>query len=112
MGIGILEGIGIAHPARNINAIMKKTAIILFAVVLSIVIAASVCVLIFNTAFAKNTIDYFSFFAALFLIIDGFYKIRRYRGEPYFPNQLLRHFRIIIGTCVFTIHVMQYVYGI
>lgn len=74
--------------------------------------ASLISVLIFNTSFAKNTIDYFSFFAALFLITDGFYKIWRYKDELYFPDQFVRHLRIIIGACVFTIHVMQYVYGI
>ena len=86
--------------------------ILFVAILLTIAIASLVCVFIFNTDFARNTIDYFSFFAALFLIIDGFYKIRHYKSEPYFPNQLVRHFRIVIGTCVFTIHVMQYIYGI
>ena len=81
-------------------------------IALSAATASLICVVIFNTAFAKNTIDYFSFFAALFLMVEGFYKIRRYRHEPYFPSQLARHIRIIIGACVFTIHVMQYVYGV
>lgn len=86
--------------------------LIVIAAALSAAIASVICVLIFKTSFAKNTIDYFSFTAALVLIIDGFYKIRHYKNETYFPNQFLRHLRIIIGACVFTIHVMQYVYGI
>ncbi|MCQ9207662.1 MAG: hypothetical protein NG740_07270 [Omnitrophica bacterium] len=81
-------------------------------IALAIAIAVVTCASIFNTDFARNTIDYFSFFAAIFLIVDGFYKINHYRNEPYFPNQLIRHFRIIIGSCVFTIHVMQYIYGV
>ncbi|MBL7156773.1 MAG: hypothetical protein ISS92_01280 [Candidatus Omnitrophica bacterium] len=85
---------------------------VFIAILLTIAIASTVTVLIFNSTFAHNTIDYLSFFAALFLIADGFFKIRRYKNEPYFPNQLIRHLRIIIGTCIFTIHVMQYVYGI
>jgi len=77
--------------------------------IVSCVITVAICVFVFNSSFARNTVDYFSFFAALFLIIDGFYKIRRYRNEPYFPNHSIRHLRILIGTCIFTIHVMQYV---
>jgi len=92
---------------------MKKNIfkIVTVVIALTIAIAVVICASIFSTDFARNTIDYFSFFAALFLIVDGFYKIRHYRDEPYFPDQLIRHFRIIIGTCVFTIHVMQYIYG-
>ena len=44
--------------------------------------------------------------------VEGFYKIRHYKENPYFPDQFIRHIRIIIGTSVFTIHVMQYVYGV
>lgn len=67
---------------------------------------------IFNSSFARATVDYFSFGAALFLIIDGLYKINRYKNEPYLPNNIIRHIRIIIGTSIFTIHVLQYVYGL
>ncbi len=77
----------------------------------TILVTCAACVGLFHTSFAKNTIDYFSFFAALFLIIDGIYKIRHYRSEPYFPGHLVRHIRIIIGSSVFTIHLMQYIYG-
>ena len=86
--------------------------IVVVAIALTVAIAGLVCVLIFNTVFARSIIDYFSFLAALFLIIEGFYKVSRHRNEPYFPSHLMRHVRIIIGTCIFTIHVMQYIYGV
>jgi len=78
----------------------------------TLAITALVCVLVFDSSFAQRTVDYFSFAAALFLIIDGFYKIHHYKGDPYFPNQLIRHIRIIIGVSIFSIHVMQFVYGV
>ena len=90
----------------------KIFTIFIAVIIVTMLIAAYVTVKIFDTPFAHNTIDYFSFFAALFLIIDGFYKIRRYKNECYFPHALIRHIRIIIGTCIFTIHAMQYVYGV
>jgi len=90
----------------------KKILLLLSIISFTIIIASIVTVFVFNSSLARNTVDYFSFAAALFLIAEGFYKIRHYKSEPYFPNQLVRHVRIIIGTCVFTIHVMQYVYGI
>ena len=76
----------------------------------SVVIASVICVLIFKSAFAERTVDYFSFLIALFLIIEGFYMIGRYRNESYFPNHFFRCSRIIIGACIFTIHIMQYIY--
>jgi hypothetical protein len=82
------------------------------AILLSIAAAVVITVFIFNTEFARETVDYFSFLAAIFLIADGFYKVIRYKYDPYFPNQLVRHVRIIIGACIFTIHVMQYIYGV
>lgn len=81
-------------------------------ILLTIAIAGALCAYTFDTPFSKNTIDYFSFIAALFLIIDGFYKIRRYKSEPYFPNHFVRHLRIVIGACIFTIHTMQFIYGV
>jgi len=90
----------------------KKILLITNIVGLTIVIAIIITIFVFNTSFARNAIDYFSFVAALFLIVDGFYKIGHYKNDPYFPNQLIRHVRIIIGTCVFTIHVLQYAYGV
>ena len=86
---------------------------ILFAgVFVTVAMTAVICALIFNTAFAKKAIDYFSFCAAAFLVIEGLYKIQRYGNEPYFPAQLLRHVRIIIGASVFSVHVMQCVYSV
>lgn len=84
----------------------------MLSVFVTVLTAAMITVVVFNTPFAHDTVDYFSFIAALFLIVEGVYKIRRYRGEPYFPNQFIRHLRVIVGTCIFTIHIMQYIYGI
>ena len=93
---------------------MHKNILILtlVIVVITIALAAIITNFIFNTSFAHNTIDYFSFAIALFLVVDGIYKIIHYRDEKYFPNHFVRHLRIITGTCIFTIHVLQYVYGI
>ncbi|MFC1576326.1 hypothetical protein ACFL3J_01500 [Candidatus Omnitrophota bacterium] len=85
---------------------------VLLWVAVSIALTGTIAVGVFNSSFAHNTIDYFSFAAGLFLIVEAIYKICRYKNEPYFPNQLVRHLRIIIGTSVFTIHVMQYVYAV
>jgi len=94
------------------NMSNKVLLVTLAGIVVCIAIASAVTTRIFNTSFAHNTVDYFSFFAAFFLIIDGFYKIIHYKSEPYFPNQFVRHVRIILGTCILTIHILQYAYGI
>jgi len=81
-------------------------------ILISSALAGFICAILFNTPFAKKTVDYFSFAAALFLMAEGFYAISCYRAEKYFPRQLLRHARIIIGVSIFTIHVMQVIYGV
>ena len=83
----------------------------MIAIALTALIAAVITAVVFNTPFAHSTVDYFSFFAGFVLVADGFYKIRRYADEPYFPTQFIRVLRIIFGTCIFTIHFMQYLYG-
>ena len=74
-------------------------------------VTAYIVVLVFNTKFAKVTIDYFAFFAAIFLITDALYKLFL-RKDKFLPQGLLRFIRLIIGVSIFTIHVMQMVYGI
>ena len=74
-------------------------------------IAAVITAYIFNTRFAKVTIDAWSFFAASFLIIEALYKIYVSK-ESFWPNQFFRVLRIIIGVCIFTIHTCQVIYGI
>ncbi|MDD5634322.1 MAG: hypothetical protein PHW46_03500 [Candidatus Omnitrophica bacterium] len=61
----------------------------------------------FDTPFALNTIDYFSFFVGTFLITEASYKIFTSRQTP-LTGQVPRLIRIIFGTCVFTIHLLQY----
>ncbi len=90
----------------------KALKAVMICAALTVLIAAAITAAIFRTPFARSTVDYFSFFAGFVLIVDGFYKIRRYADEPYFPNQFIRHLRIIFGTCIFTIHIMQYLYRI
>ncbi|MFC1480048.1 hypothetical protein ACFL5Y_01215 [Candidatus Omnitrophota bacterium] len=70
-------------------------------------IAGSIICHVFETPFAEATIDWFSFLAGIFLITEGTYKILTQK-VPFFPDQLLRTFRIVIGTCVFTIHLLQF----
>lgn len=76
-----------------------------------IILTASIVVMVFNSSFAKATIDYFAFFAGIFLIVDALYKIIRMRNDP--PGrQTVRFIRLVIGVCIFTIHMMQYIYGV
>ncbi|MDD3088529.1 MAG: hypothetical protein PHT95_01100 [Candidatus Omnitrophica bacterium] len=52
-------------------------------------------------------IDWMAFFFGIFLIAEATTGIIRQKGT-YIPDQLARTFRIIIGTSVFTIHLLQF----
>ena len=80
-------------------------------VVMMILTAAAITGIVFKTAFAKFTIDAWSFAASLFLVIEAAYKMKTI-NEKFWPNQFLRLIRIIIGTCIFTIHTFQVIYGV
>lgn len=79
--------------------------------VLLIITTSLVVISIFDTKFARVTIDYFAFFAAIFLIIDALFKIIS-GNDRFFPYQLARFMRLVIGVSIFTIHMLQYIYGI
>ena len=85
---------------------MKKLISIVTILVLITIAFCAICYL-FDTPFAEATIDWFAFLAGIFLIIEGLYAMKT-RGGPFLPDQLLRILRIIIGTCVFTIHLLQF----
>ena len=85
---------------------MKITPLIVFLVCLIAVTCAVTC-RVFGSAFAEITIDYFAFFAGIFLVSEGLYRMISSKGAS-FLDQLLRAFRVIIGTCVFTIHLLQF----
>jgi hypothetical protein len=67
----------------------------------------AICFL-FGTPFAENTIDYISFFVGIFLVFEAGYKILKY-PDKFFPVQMCRFIRMILGTCVFSIHLFQFV---
>ena len=76
--------------------------------IILIILTATITFRAFETPFAEITIDWFAFLAGIFLAVEGFYKIITSRSAPFFPDQMLRTFRGIIGTCVFTIHLLQF----
>ena len=67
---------------------------------------------VFSIQISQITIDYkdyLPFFAGIFLVIEALYKISGSKG-PLFPDQFLRVLRVIIGTCLFTIHLLQLIH--
>ncbi|MEA3489360.1 MAG: hypothetical protein U9R44_03335 [Candidatus Omnitrophota bacterium] len=72
-----------------------------------IALTAHITCCLFNTQFAKITIDYFAFITGIFLVTEGLYKISRSKA-PFFPDQFLRGFRVVIGFWIFTIHLFQF----
>lgn len=81
--------------------------ILLPALAIMIAITAYITCNVFETNFAEITIDWFAFLAGLFLAIEAVYKMIKSKS-PFFPDQFLRTLRVIIGTCVFTIHLLQF----
>ena len=90
---------------------MKKASrtLILLAV-LNTAAFIAVCRL-FDSDFANSTIDWFSFGAGGFLAIEGIYKIVKFRTGSILV-QTSRVFRILIGANIFTIHLIQFIWGI
>ncbi len=86
---------------------MGKTSLTI--VVLAILIATAWIATcgIFDSPFAEIAIDWLAFLAGIFLIVEGIYKMLRSK-VVFSTDQLLRAFRVVIGTCVFTIHVLQF----
>jgi divalent metal cation (Fe/Co/Zn/Cd) transporter len=54
-------------------------------------------------------VDILAFLAALFLIVEGFYRIYEHRDDR-FVRQLTRAIRVAFGCSIVTLHVMQYLH--
>jgi membrane protease YdiL (CAAX protease family) len=54
-------------------------------------------------------IDFLAFIVAIFLIIEGFYKIFKNKQQGY-KKQILRIIRIGIGFAILTLHTMQFLH--
>jgi len=54
-------------------------------------------------------IDYLAFFAAIFLIIEGFWRILEHSNTTVI-RQATRIFRIMLGCAIVTIHVLQFIH--
>ncbi|MBD3296978.1 MAG: hypothetical protein GF392_06370 [Candidatus Omnitrophica bacterium] len=67
--------------------------------------------LLFDTPFSSDYIDWISYGAALFLVADGIINIKRHGNDSALSIRL-RVCRIFIGCCVFTIHLIQQIWGI
>jgi hypothetical protein len=89
---------------------MKKRSWVIILAVLSTLTFCVTC-LLFDSPFAESTVDWFSFFAGIFLAIEGIYKIRKFKG-PLFPGQFMRTFRIMIGTSIFIGHLIMFIWGV
>ncbi|MFH1837657.1 MAG: hypothetical protein ABH862_06060 [Candidatus Omnitrophota bacterium] len=86
---------------------MKKTFWLVLSFLALIVITFSVTCRVFESSFAEATIDWFAFLAGIFLMVEGLYKFFTF-PSPLLRDQIMRMFRVIIGTCVFTIHLLQF----
>jgi len=86
---------------------MKRIYWILLTIAGLVLTAFTVTCGVFDSHFADLTIDWFAFIAGSFLVAEALYQIFTSK-DPLLRDQLFRAFRIIIGTCVFTIHLLQF----
>jgi len=96
-------------PYDTLFPMKKILPIITIAGVMTI--AFSVICWTFDTSFADNTIDWFSFLVGIFLIVEAIYKMRKF-PVAFFPEQFFRSIRILIGGSIFTVHLIQHIWGI
>ena len=62
---------------------------------------------VYNAQHSEIIIDYVAFLGGIFLAIEATYKILRSK-ESVWPEQSSRLLRLAIGTCVFSIHTLQF----
>lgn len=55
------------------------------------------------------TVDFLAFAAALFLIVEGFYRLHEHKYAPV-SKQLTRIIRIAFGCSIATLHIMQFLH--
>ena len=72
-----------------------------------IVITAYLTYKTFFATFGPVLVDYVAFAAGIVLLTDGVFSIRNSKGTDKL-NTIFPFFRIIIGVCIFTIHLLQY----
>lgn len=89
----------------------KYKMVIFISIIIVITISAGIVISIFQTNFARLTVDYFAFAAGILLITDALYKIKTDSEKPW-SYQIVRFCRLIIGVSIFTIHIMQFIYKI
>ena len=86
---------------------MDKRLWILIALLIIITAGGAVTCQLFDTLAADLIIDWVAFLAGIFLMVEGLYKIFSSKN-PTLRDQVLRAIRVLIGTCVFTIHLLQF----
>jgi len=65
----------------------------------------------FDTGLADLTIDWLSFAAGIFLVLEAGYKRRMFPSDPALIH-VLRAFRMVVGACIFMVHLAQFIWGI
>lgn len=73
--------------------------------------AASTVCRVFDTNLVNSTIDWISFAASGFLILEASYKLKKFKHAPPLVHAS-RFIRILIGIWVIIIHMIQFIWGI
>ena len=85
---------------------MKSSMKIFFASVFAAICAGSLTLMAFDTYLIKVSVDYLSFAAGTFLIVEAALSISRSK-KPFFPSQVSRAGRIAFGASILFIHFNQ-----
>ncbi len=83
-----------------------------FYIIVATLMTVSVVVVcrVFDTDFANSTIDWLSFAAAGFIILEAYYKLHKFKHVSSIIHAA-RFLRILIGLWIFAIHMIQFLWG-
>ncbi len=97
---------------KNIHKTILFTSILCLIVIIVVIIvqlSAQGELVIKCSYLDPIAIDILAFLAALFLIIEGMYKIEKNAKEP-LKRQITRAIRIAFGCSILTLHIIQFLY--
>ncbi|MDD5634321.1 MAG: hypothetical protein PHW46_03495 [Candidatus Omnitrophica bacterium] len=89
------------------NILTMKNLVWACVIILLIAAAALGSFFIYRSPYAGIIIDCVAFVAGIFLLFEASYKIIISK-RSIFPGQLNRVFRAVIGMCIMTIHLLQF----
>jgi len=95
---------------------LRKTLLITFTVCIAVIVFVTYIQITGQNKITSGcsyldpiTIDLLAFFAALFLFVEGFFRIVEHPGAS-LPRQFTRIIRIAFGCAIMTLHIIQFMH--